>query len=180
MVLGFRCPFFPDMPSSTDPGDFDTDRSRTTMSTWPSPRGQRLGIPKFPQSVSRGATFRGFHSSHTRYGLPVCSSPCTDPTSFPAVGDFYSQAFSGIGSLLGMTTAVAGPLCWRDLHPLERQLASLHQHSPPSGPLRLTWAGLSPAGSHQLAAGAFAVGTRVTSRPPGRAGRSPASRSHRT
>jgi hypothetical protein len=25
-----------------------------------------------------------------------------------------------------MTTAVAGPLCWRDSHPLERQLASLH------------------------------------------------------
>ena len=50
---------FPNMPSSTDPGDFDTDRSRTTMSTWPSPRGQRLGIPKFPQSVSRGATISG-------------------------------------------------------------------------------------------------------------------------
>jgi hypothetical protein len=36
------------MPSSTDPGDFDIDRSRTAMSTWPSPRDQRLGIPINP------------------------------------------------------------------------------------------------------------------------------------
>ena len=47
-VPGFRCPFLPGMPSSTDPGDFDIDRSRTAMSTWPSPRDQRLGIPINP------------------------------------------------------------------------------------------------------------------------------------
>src|SRR5262245_25508149 len=39
--------------------------------------------------------FRGFHGSHICYGLPVCSPPCTDPTSFPAVGDFYVQASDG-------------------------------------------------------------------------------------
>jgi hypothetical protein len=33
--------------------------------------------------------------------------------------------------LLDMTTAVAGPLCWWDFHPLERQLDSLHQTSQP-------------------------------------------------
>jgi hypothetical protein len=43
--------------------------------------------------------FRGFHSSHIRYGLPVCSPPCTDPTSFLAVGDFYIQA-SGVSVTL--------------------------------------------------------------------------------
>jgi len=48
VVPGFRCPFLPGMPSSTDPGDFDIDRSRTAMSTWPSPRDQRLGIPINP------------------------------------------------------------------------------------------------------------------------------------
>jgi hypothetical protein len=47
------------------------------------------------KSVSCGGTFRGFHGSHICYGLPVCSPPCTDPTSFPAVGDFYVQAFGG-------------------------------------------------------------------------------------
>jgi hypothetical protein len=39
-----------------------------------------------------GEPLRGFHGSHICYGLPVCSPPCTDPTSFPAVGDFYVQA----------------------------------------------------------------------------------------
>ena len=42
-----------------------------------------------------GEPFRGFHGSHICYGLPVCSPPCTDPTSFPAVGDFYVQASGG-------------------------------------------------------------------------------------
>ena len=43
--------------------------------------------------------FRGFHSSHICYGLPVCSPPCTDPTSFLTVGDFYIQA-SGVSVTL--------------------------------------------------------------------------------
>src|SRR2546430_1424495 len=30
--------------------------------------------------------------------------------------------------LLGITTTATGLLCWRDLHPLEWQLASLHQN----------------------------------------------------
>jgi hypothetical protein len=33
--------------------------------------------------------------------------------------------------LLDMTTTVTGLLCWRDSHPLEWQLASLHGHFPP-------------------------------------------------
>ena len=73
-----------------------------------------------------GHQFRGFHGSPICYGLPDCSPPCTDPTGLPAVGDFYFQAFNEIGPLLDMTAAVAGPFCWRDSHPLERQLDSLH------------------------------------------------------
>jgi hypothetical protein len=42
-----------------------------------------------------GEPFRGLHGSQICYGLPVCSPPCTDPTSFPAVGDFYVQASDG-------------------------------------------------------------------------------------
>jgi len=30
--------------------------------------------------------------------------------------------------LLGITTTATGLLCWRDFHPLEWQLASLHQN----------------------------------------------------
>ena len=63
------------------------------------------------------------------YGLSGCWPPCTDLTGLPANGGFYFQAFDGSVSL-----SVAGynynsgwiSLCWRDLHPLEWQLASLH------------------------------------------------------
>ena len=70
-----------------------------------------------------------------RYGLPGCLPPCTDQTGSPALGDFYFQAFNGSVAL-----SVAGynynsgwiSFCWRDLHPLEWQLASLHgQKLPP-------------------------------------------------
>lgn len=64
-----------------------------------------------------------------RYGLPGCLPPCTDRTGSSALGDFYFQAFNGSVAL-----SVAGynynsgwiSFCWRDLHPLEWQLASLH------------------------------------------------------
>jgi hypothetical protein len=56
-----------------------------------------------PYDLSKRAISRtpisGFHSSHICYGLPVCSPPCTDPTSFLAVGDFYIQA-SGVSVTL--------------------------------------------------------------------------------
>jgi hypothetical protein len=50
----------------------------------------------------------------------------------PALGDFYNQAFNG-----SVTLPVAGynynsgwiSFCWRDLHPLEWQLTSLHGQS---------------------------------------------------
>jgi hypothetical protein len=42
-----------------------------------------------------GCQFRGLHGSRICYGLPSCLPPCTDPTGFPAVGDFYYQASNG-------------------------------------------------------------------------------------
>jgi hypothetical protein len=61
------------------------------------------------------------------YGLSGCWPPCTDLTDLPANGGFYIQAFDGSVTLpLDMTTTVTGLLCWRDFHPLEWQLASLH------------------------------------------------------
>jgi len=42
--------------------------------------------------------------------------------------------------LLDITTTATGLLCWRDSHPLEWQLASLHGHSRPMQPvLPATW-----------------------------------------
>jgi hypothetical protein len=99
------------------------------MPTWPSPFDHRLGTPKFPQSVPRG--LRHFVASlvRFRYALPGCSPPVRIRLDRPAFGDFCFQAFNGSFSL-----SVAGynynsgwiSFCWRDLHPLERQLASLH------------------------------------------------------
>src|SRR5208337_729443 len=37
----------------------------------------------------------GLPGSHVCYGLPGCSPPCTDLTSFPANGGLYFQAFDG-------------------------------------------------------------------------------------
>ena len=86
-------------------------------------------LPKFPQSVRAG--LRHFVASlvRFRYGLPGCSPPVRIRLDRPAFGDFYFQAFNGSVSL-----SVAGynynsgwiSFCWRDLHPLEWQLASLH------------------------------------------------------
>src|SRR5262249_57460048 len=76
------------------------------------------------------------HGSPICYGLPVCLPPCTDLTRLlrPS-GTFTSGLQTGRSPfpLPDMTTTATGLLCWRDFHPLERQLASLHQHSLPSG-----------------------------------------------
>jgi len=112
--------FRPDMPSPTTPGSSNVDKfqsSNVDIAFAERSAARHSQHPRNP--FHAGEPLRGFHSSHTCYGLPVCSPPCTDPTSFPAVGDFYVQAFNAIGTLLDMTTAVAGPLCWWDSHPLE-------------------------------------------------------------
>src|SRR6516165_1789342 len=80
-----------------------------------------------------GHVFRGF-PIHLRYGLPGCSPPFdgSDQVS-PAPEGFYFQAS---GSLVTLTAAGYNynmdwtSFCWRDLHPLEWQLASLHQNPP--------------------------------------------------
>jgi len=76
-----------------------------------------------------GHVFRGFliHAFATACQLarppvrirPICS----------AFEGFYFQASNGSvpSPLLGMTTTATGLLCRRDFHPLEWQLASLHQ-----------------------------------------------------
>ncbi len=94
---------------------------QTAMLTSPSPRDHRLGTPNTPQSVSREETISGLPSSHTRYGLPVCSPPCTDPTSFWPSGTFTSRlpACRSPFPPLDITTTLTGLLCWRDSHPQE-------------------------------------------------------------
>src|SRR3954451_5814321 len=102
------------------------------MPTRPSPRSERLGTPNSPAiRFTRGPLFE---ASLVRvcYGLSGCSPPWTDLTEFPRPpGTFTSRLPAGWSPFppLDMTTTATGLLCWRDFHPQEWQLASLHQIS---------------------------------------------------
>src|SRR4051812_38080913 len=94
-------------------------------------------LPTLPQSVSRGTWFSRLHWFANCYGLSGCSPPWTDRTKFPwPTGDFYIQASDGSVALpvAGYDYNSTGLLCWRDFHPQEWQLASLHQTEPGSPP----------------------------------------------
>src|SRR4249920_1681389 len=86
-------------------------------------------LPTLPQSVPRGLPISWLHWFASATACQVARPPVRIRLDRPAFGDFYFQAFNGSVSL-----SVAGynynngwiSLCWRDLHPLEWQLASLH------------------------------------------------------
>src|SRR3954451_2138722 len=100
------------------------------MPTRPSPRSERLGTPNTPAiRFTRGPFFEASLVRHC-YGLSGCSPPWTDLTEFPRPpGAFTSRLPAGRSPFppLDMTTTATGLLCWRDFHPQEWQLASLHR-----------------------------------------------------
>src|SRR6516164_1494587 len=101
------------------------------MPTWPSPRSERLGTPNPPAiRFARGTSFGASRFTHLLrpakllallYGSDRCTRP---PRAFTSR---LSTARSP-STLLDMTTTATGLLCWQDSHPLEWQLASLHQN----------------------------------------------------
>src|SRR5580700_6384232 len=96
---------------------------------WPSPNDHRLGTPDTPAIRSTRAVVFVASLVRFRYGLPGCSPPCTDRTGTPQPSGTFTSRLSTVRSpspSLDMTTTVTGLLCWRDSHPLEWQLASLH------------------------------------------------------
>src|SRR5215471_19659772 len=119
------------MQSSLTPGSSIIVWSRTSMSTWPSPSSEQLGTPNPPAiRFTRGTYFGASRFTHLLrpvrllallYGSDRCARP---PRAFTS----RLPTDRSPSPLLGMTTAVTGLLCWRDLHPLEWQLASLHQN----------------------------------------------------
>src|SRR5262249_46910909 len=123
------------------------------MSTWPSLWTKKLGTPNDPAiRFTRGTDFVATMVRNC-YGLSGCSPPWTDLT----VNHFghrglllpgFRQVRSPLPSL-DITTTVTGLLCWRDSHPLEWQLASLH------------WSGRAPA----LPATNLARGAKTRSTP---------------
>jgi len=119
-VPGFRCPFLPDMPSSTTPRSSTSISSRAAMSTRPSPRVERLGTPKTPANPFRAGDAFGaslVHMSATACQIarpPVRTWPASRPTG--ACTSRLSTGRSPFPSL-DMTTASTGLLCWRDSRP---------------------------------------------------------------
>ena len=99
------------------------------MSTWPSPRDQRLGIPDLPAiRFTRGNHFVAYTVRTFATACQFARPPARiRPVSQPS-GTFTSRLPADWSPFppLDMTTAVTGLLCWRDLHPQEWQLASLH------------------------------------------------------
>ena len=128
VVPGFRYPFCPGIPSSPTPGSSIIVISSAAMSTRPSPRVDRLGTPKTPAiRFTRAMTFVASWFTHLLRSASLLA-PCTDLTGYPASGAFTSGLSAGWSpfSLQDITTTATGLLCWRDSHPLEWQLASLH------------------------------------------------------
>ena len=98
---------------------------------------ERLGTPKVPAiRFTRGTSFEASRFAYVA-ACQVACPPSTDRTGFPAPEGFYFQAS---GSLVARPAAGYDYnmdwifLCWRDFHPLEWQLASLHQNR--TGPIR--------------------------------------------
>src|ERR1019366_7769577 len=101
---------------------------------WPSPNDHRLGHSRHSRNPFRaGGRFRGFTGSlplrPARLLAPLYGSDWNVQPS----GTFTSRLSTdrSPSPLLDITTTATGLLCWRDSHPLEWQLASLHGHSLP-------------------------------------------------
>src|SRR5215471_19409596 len=95
-----------------------------------------------------GLVFRGF-PIHLRYGLPGCSPPFDGSNRVsPAPEGFASRlpaAWSPSNCRWMLLQHGLDSLCWRDLHPLEWQLASLHQTRPE--PTRLALCAIQGSGT---------------------------------
>src|SRR4051812_17561304 len=112
------------------------------MPTWPSPSSEQLGTPNPPAiRFTRGTSFGASRFTHllrpAKLLAPLYGS---DRYARPS-GAFTSRLPTDRlpSPLLDMTTTATGLLCWRDFHPLEWQLASLHQIVPWSTLCRADW-----------------------------------------
>src|SRR6266536_3382891 len=121
-----RCAGAPRRP----PGVRSSFRSRTSMPTWPSPRSERLGTPDPPAiRFARGTYFGASWFTHLLQPVRLLAPLYGSDRNAQPPGAFTSRLSTdrSPSPSLGMTTTATGLLCWRDLHPLEWQLASLHQ-----------------------------------------------------
>ena len=93
-------------------------------------------LPTLPQSVPRGLSISWLHWFASATACQVACPPCTDQTGIlpQPPGTFTSRLSTdwSPSPLLDITTTATGLFCWRDSHPLEWQLASLHGHFQPA------------------------------------------------
>jgi len=149
-VPGFHCAFHLNMPSPRTPGSSTSISSRQRCRHRPSPKGSstsissrqrcrhrpspnsdRLGTPKIPAiRFAQGVNFVAYtvHTFATACRV-ACPPVRIQPISQPS-GTFTTRLPTGRSPfpLLVITTTATGLLCWWDFHPLEWQLASLHQN----------------------------------------------------
>src|SRR5262245_1839694 len=107
------------------------------MPTWPSPRSERLGTPNDPAiRFARGPYFGASWFTHLLRPVRLLAPLYGSDWIAQPPGAFTSRLSTARSPspLLDMTTTATGLLCWRDSHPLEWQLASLHQIRP--GPIQ--------------------------------------------
>ena len=100
------------------------------MPTWPSPRSEQLGTPNPPAiRFTRGTSFGASRFTHLLRPAKLLAPLYGSDRYARPPGAFTSRLPTdrSPSPLLDMTTTVTGLLCWRDFHPLEWQLASLHQ-----------------------------------------------------
>src|SRR6476660_5047385 len=100
------------------------------MPTWPSPRSEQLGTPNPPAiRFTRGTSFGASRFTHLLRPAKLLAPLYGSDRYARPPGAFTSRLPTDRlpSPLLDMTTTATGLLCWRDFHPLEWQLASLHQ-----------------------------------------------------
>src|SRR5436189_1340058 len=101
------------------------------MPTSPSPRSEQLGTPNLPAiRFARGTSFGASRFTHLLRPAKLLAPLYGSDWNAQPSGAFTSRLSTdrSPSPLLGMTTTATGLLCWRDSHPLEWQLASLHQN----------------------------------------------------
>ena len=100
------------------------------MPTSPSPRSERLGTPNVPAiRFTRGTSFGASRFTHLLRPAKLLA-PLYGSDRYARPSGAFTSRLPTVrlpSPLLDMTTTATGLLCWRDFHPQEWQLASLHQ-----------------------------------------------------
>src|SRR3954466_13179611 len=127
---GLSRPFRPDMPSSLTPGSSDIAcvQCRDADAAFAEIRAARHS-QNSRNPFHAGLVFRGFTGSRLLRPVRLLAPLDGSDRVSPATGGFYIQASDGLVTLpvAGYDYNSTGLLRWRDFHPQEWQLASLHQ-----------------------------------------------------